>query len=152
MTEAEKHIEVLSTLIANGFFALVDDGETRALAAIEWLMAETERLTTKDRRLRDEITLLSGILRDLENCDDDEFVGFEDHEKTVSEIQDETDKLKTELSIANSKTTKLEGDLYTCQESLSYVQWSHPDASSESLFSGVSRWLSELTGWSPRRR
>jgi hypothetical protein len=120
--------------------------------AIKFALSEIERLTTENQRLQDEITLLSGILRDLENCDDDEFVGFEDHEKTVSEIQDEIDKLKTELSIANSKTTKLEGDLFTCHESLSLLQWSHPDASSESLFSRVSRWLSELTGWSPRRR
>jgi hypothetical protein len=81
-----------------------------------------------------------------------EFVKFDDHEKTVSEMQHEIDKLKLELSIANSETTKLKGDLYTCQESLSLLQWSHPDASSESLFSRVSRWLSELTGWSTRPR
>ncbi len=81
-----------------------------------------------------------------------EFVKFEDHEKTVSEMQHEIDKLKIELSIANSETTKLEGDLYTCQESLSLLQWSHPAASSESLFSRASRWLSELTGWSLRQR
>ncbi len=39
-----------------------------------------------------------------------EFVKFEDHEKTVSEMQHEIDKLKIELSIANSETTKLEGE------------------------------------------
>ena len=84
--------------------------------------------------------------------DDGEFVRFDDHEKIVSEMQREIDKLKTEVSIANSETIKPEGDLYTCQESLSYSEWSHPAASSESLFSQVSRWLSELTGWSTRPR
>jgi len=52
MTETEKHLKTLSTLIVDGFFALVDDGETRALAAIEWLMAEIERLTTENSDLK----------------------------------------------------------------------------------------------------
>jgi len=91
---------------------------------------------------------IPGIYR----SDDGELVGFEDHQRIVSSMQHEIDKLKVELSIANSETTKLEGDLYTCHESLSHLQLSHPAASSESLFSRVSRWLSELTGWSPRRR
>jgi hypothetical protein len=89
---------------------------------------------------------------EVEERDDGDFVLFDDHESIVSKMQYQIDTLKIELSIANSETTKLEGDLYTCQESLSLLQWSHPDASSESLFSGVSRWLSELTGWSPRPR
>jgi hypothetical protein len=89
---------------------------------------------------------------EMEESDDGEFVYFDDHERIVSEMQHEIDKLKIELSIANSETTKLEGDLYTCQESLSLLQWSHPAASSESLFSRASRWLSELTGWSLRQR
>jgi len=84
--------------------------------------------------------------------DDGALVGFDDHQRIVSSMQHEIDKLKIELSIANSETTILEGDLYTCRESLSYLQWSHPAASSESLFSRASRWLSELTGWSPRQR
>lgn len=53
MTEAEKHIELLNTLIADGFFLLADDGKT--LAAIEWLMVEIERLTTENRRPQEEI-------------------------------------------------------------------------------------------------
>jgi len=55
---------------------------------------------------------------DVEEHDDGIFVTFDDHEKTVSEMQHEIDKLKIELSIANSETTKLEGDLHTCRESL----------------------------------
>jgi hypothetical protein len=95
-----------------------------------------------------EYSSLPGIYR----IDDGELVGFEDHQRIVSSMQHEIDKLQVELSIANSETTKLEGDLYTCHESLSHLQWSHPAASSESLFSRVSRWLSELTGLSPRRQ
>jgi hypothetical protein len=91
-------------------------------------------------------------VRGFYRSENGEFVKFDHHEKTVSEMQHEIDKLKLELSIANSETTILEGDLYTCQESLSLLQWSHPAASSESLFSRVSRWLSELTGWSLRQR
>jgi chromosome segregation ATPase len=87
-----------------------------------------------------------------EEFDDGEFVRFDDHERVVSSMQHEIDKLNVELSIANSETTELEGDLYTCQESLSHLQQSQQAASSESFFSRVSRWLSELTGWSPRQR
>jgi hypothetical protein len=56
MTDAEKHLELLSTLIADGFFLLADDGET--LAAIEWLMAEIERRTTENRRLKNKCNSL----------------------------------------------------------------------------------------------
>jgi len=91
---------------------------------------------------------IPGIYR----SDSGDLLGFDDHQRIVSEMQHEIDKLKTELSIANSEITKLEGDLYTCHESLSHLQWSHPAVSSESLFSRVSRWLSELTGWYPRQR
>jgi hypothetical protein len=89
---------------------------------------------------------------EAEEADDGQFVAFDDYKRIVSSMQHEIDKLKTELSIANAETTKLEGDLYTCLDSLSYSQWSHPAASSESLFSRASQWLSELTGWSPRQR
>lgn len=84
--------------------------------------------------------------------DNGDYVLFEDHQRVVSSMQHEIDKLQVELSIANSETTKLEGDLYTCHESLSHLQWSPSAASSESLFSQVIRWLSDLTGLSPRRR
>jgi len=89
---------------------------------------------------------------EVEESEDGDFVLFIDYERIVSEMQHEIEKLKIELSIANSETTKLEGDFHTCQESLSYLQWSHPAVSSESLFSRASRWLSEPTGWSPRQR
>ena len=88
----------------------------------------------------------------IDRCDEGELVGFEDHQRIVSSMQHEIDKLKVELSIANSETTKLEGDLCTCHESLSHLQFWQQAALSESLFSRVSRWLSELTGLSPRRR
>jgi hypothetical protein len=38
--------------------------------AIKFALSEIERLTTENRRLQDEVALLSGIVRDLENCDD----------------------------------------------------------------------------------
>jgi len=91
---------------------------------------------------------IPGIYR----SDNGDLLGFDDHQRIVSEMQHEIDKLKIELSIANSETTILEGDLYTCHESLSRLQWSPQAALSESRFSRVSRWLSELTGWSPRPR
>jgi hypothetical protein len=64
----------------------------------------------------------------IQPSDEGECVMFWEHERIVSNMQHEIDKLKVELSIANSETTKLEGDLYTCQESLSLLQWSHPAA------------------------
>jgi hypothetical protein len=96
--------------------------------------------------------LTSGWSGDGWEADDGQFVDFGDHERIVSEMQHEIDKLKVELSIANSETTKLEGDLFSCQESLSHLQFWQQAASSESLFSRASRWLLELTGWLPRRR
>jgi hypothetical protein len=56
MTGTNKHLELLNTLIADGFFLLADDGET--LAAIEWLMAEVERRTTENRRLKNKCNSL----------------------------------------------------------------------------------------------
>jgi hypothetical protein len=88
----------------------------------------------------------------LEASDEGECVMFWEHKRIVSSMQRKIDKLKVDLSIANSETTKLEGDLFTCQESLSHLQQSLQPALSGSLFSRVSRWLSELTGWSPRQR
>jgi predicted nuclease with TOPRIM domain len=87
----------------------------------------------------------------VEKSDDGEYVTFEDHEAVVSSMQHEIDKLNVEQSIANSETTKLEGDLFSCQESLSHLQQSLQAASSESRFSLVSRWLWGLTGLSPRQ-
>ena len=63
MTGTNKHIEMLNTLIADGFFALADDGET--LAAIEWLMAEVERLTTENTETLLEIRRLKNKCNSL---------------------------------------------------------------------------------------
>jgi hypothetical protein len=52
MTNAEIHLEVLITLIADGFFALVDDGETRTVSAVKWALSEIERLTTENIALK----------------------------------------------------------------------------------------------------
>jgi hypothetical protein len=54
---------MLNTLIADGFFALADDGET--LAAIEWLMAEVERLTTENTETLLEIRRLKNKCNSL---------------------------------------------------------------------------------------
>jgi hypothetical protein len=88
----------------------------------------------------------------VEKSDDGDYVTFKDHEEIVSSMQHEIDKIKVELSIANSETTKLEGDLWSCQESLSHLELLQQAASWESRFSLVSRWLWDLTGWSPRQR
>jgi hypothetical protein len=63
MIDAEKHLELLSTLIADGFFLLADDGET--LAAIEWLMAEMQRLTTENTETLFEIRRLKNKCNSL---------------------------------------------------------------------------------------
>lgn len=49
---AEKHLEMLNTLLTDGFFALADDGEKRTVAAIKWALAEIERLTQENDNLK----------------------------------------------------------------------------------------------------
>ena len=51
MNETEKHLEMLNTLIADGFFALADDGETRTVSAVKWALSEIQRLRAKTNRV-----------------------------------------------------------------------------------------------------
>ncbi len=74
MTEDEqnqKHAVTLNKLLKEGFWTLSVDEEQNIRTAAKWALAEIDRLTTETQRLQDEIALLSGIVRDLENWDDE---------------------------------------------------------------------------------